>query len=248
MIFLYIFSILSWASKRPSVQITNIEISGLHAADETTVGAIVKEELSHHFLYGLLRRDNIFLYPKDTILERMRSTTGWIQNVTFQESLHVLRIHITERSPAYLWCAGLASATSTVEDGTCYFADESGYIFAQAPGISGFPYLRIVSEIGMQLDQPYGTSTLTTTEFVRTMNFLHLLRKEGYQPIVLEQMGEHDYRVTTNAPWKLLWESDSDPQHVILNLKVALDDIAGQKREQPIREIDVRFGDKVFYR
>lgn len=251
LLIIFALYVARYFSMRSTLAIDQVQVAGVHVADTPTIEAIAREELAKSYLFGFVKRGNQWLYPKEEIAARIKETNGWIDTANVVASRKKIDITIEEHTPAFLWCGGVEQATTSATESYCYFANKEGYIFAPAPGYSGFPYLRIVSDLGEGVDHPYGAYALSKEEFERVNAFALALREAGYAPLAVEDMTERDYRFHTNLPWYVVWNSGTDIDLSIAHLKAAIDAIMKEMRKDPsraYREIDLRFGDKVFYR
>ncbi len=86
------------------------------------------------------------MQSKSALLEKYKR----IENVDLSTRGQTLTVSIKEREPAYLWCEGNLSVDADTEHAQkCYFADKTGYIFANAPQFSGdafFIYAGLIEE------------------------------------------------------------------------------------------------------
>lgn len=242
---LYVIAI--WISERPSLHLAGVEVGGVHAVEREPLETIANDALDGRLLWKI-KRNNALLYPKRAVATAIARFDARIKNVAVDigedRSVH---IDIAEYSPAYLWCPpGGVDATSTLLI-DCYFADERGYRFAQAPVYSGSPFLTF--ETPLRSAYPIGSAFLTPEEFARLETFLLHLSAIGLHPVSVREAGMHDFLITTEAPWAIRWRTTEDPEAAVANLKLVVEHIAKEPEEAlNIRTIDLRFGNKVFYR
>jgi hypothetical protein len=137
-------------------------------------------------------------------------------------------------------------------ESSCYLADPSGYVFAHAPTFSGTPFLSLITIAtgSPSVVEPIGTSLISSERLRSIMVFVSALRENGVFVSRVILLPEHDVEIHVSAPWDILWSTDVDPLESIRNLGIALDSIsrtASDTTAHP-RVIDLRFGNKVFYR
>lgn len=134
----------------------------------------------------------------------------------------------------------------------CYLTDPSGYVFAHAPTFSGTPFLSLIAiATGSPSSAgPIGTSPISSERLAALMVFVSALRENGVFVSRVILLPEHDVEIHVSAPWDILWSTDIDPLESIRNLRIALDSISRTASDTtaPPRVIDLRFGNKVFYR
>jgi hypothetical protein len=62
-------------------------------------------------------------------------------------------------------------------------------------------------------------------------------------------LGGNDFRVSTGHAWDILWTSVKDPQVSVDNLALMLRSLEQDpSKEADLRVVDLRFGNKIFYK
>ena len=241
-----IFFVAAWLSHRPSAIITEIAISGVHASDAAQIEAIVDDKLSKPLLYKVSRA-NAWLYPKRAIRKAIFESDAHVSAIELSVSpRNRLNIVIREYTPALLWCTE-REGEGTTDD--CYFGDTEGYLFAKAPQYSGaaFPvYHTLLSK-----EAPIGKFLLPEEEYATVGRFLGLLARMGFSMRSVRELGEGDYQVAIGRPWSILFSTINEPEESALNLELALNSInldQGGISVDGLERIDLRFGNKVFYK
>jgi hypothetical protein len=129
----------------------------------------------------------------------------------------------------------------------CYYADDQGYIFAEAASWSGHPYTTFVST---STAQSLRTHILPKEEYALVGQFLSSLTAIDIFPHTVTILGNNDFRIDTTLPWDILWSSEKDPQKSTDNLALVLSSLQTMdtKKKTELESIDLRFGDKIFYK
>lgn len=146
----------------------------------------------------------------------------------------------------------------------CLFADERGYLFAHAAAYSGSPFVRFfttptstdpsvlateIPDASQGVRRAIGTAMLSPEEFLRVTTLLQHLTHVGLSPRSVTAIGEGDYEIATEKTWTLLWASELPPEESVERLERALTAIeSDHTSEEPVRVVDLRFGNKIFYR
>ncbi len=268
-----LFVLASWLSYRPVFALTNVKVSGAHAISNSEVQSIAESALHTRLLYRV-DRNNMLLYPTTAVLSEIKSKYPRIKDAQLKfDDRHKLTISVEEYLPAMLYCMGfenfkesvapkkeeVASTTESSEPSTdesqslstCYFADERGYVFATAPNYAGYPFIAIVasSTLLTKGTSPVGTFALDAETFHNIERFISELNTIGYTTHAVELLKEHDIRIKTDKPWDILWTTTKDPAESIKNLGLVLESIKKDKKaEGEMTVIDLRFGNKIFYR
>jgi len=260
-----LFAFVSWLSYRPAFHINEVVIEGLHAVSQDGVIAIADEALASQFL-ARVYRNNMLLYPKGEMLDGITALDPRIAAVSLSfDSRHTLRIAVKEYTVGALYCQSpdaemhvstLTSATATGTQNTktyanetmhCYYADEHGYVFAEAVDWSGHPYMTFVSSSSAPAIRAY---ILPEEEYVHVNQFLSSLIAIDLRPHTVTILGNNDFRVETPLPWDILWSSKKDAEQSTENLGLVLASLKAmnEKDKKELEVIDLRFGDKIFYK
>lgn len=248
-----------WISVRPSLFIDNIVVEGTHASSEQSVYDVAHGKLSERILFWI-KRNNRLLYPISEMEREVRALSPRIANVktVFDTPKH-LRVIITEYTPNFLFCMrsdeAVALASSSViehQPKDCYFADEEGYVYADAPEYIGYPFVAIVastSEQAVTHQSPVGTTVLTEEQYARIRMYIDDLSQVGLTTHSVTLLGGGDIRAEVGMPWVILLATDKDPDRAIANLGVVLANLEkSADKGRGVREIDLRFGNKIFYK
>lgn len=253
-----LFLMIAWISYRPSIQIEHIAIEGVHSVDQSAVSVLVTNPLAERIL-SRINRNNIFFYPSARVLHEISVLDPRISNakITFNGT-HQLHVTLEEFTPALLYCTkseasssvSLASSTTPIH-GECYFADERGYVFAPAPTWSGYPFLTIIASSTEHsgTSSPLRTFALKESEYAQLKTFFIVLERMNIHPRTITMLGGGDFRISTEHPWDILWASGKDLEVSANNLALMLRSL----KEEPTKEtnvhiIDLRFGNKIFYK
>jgi hypothetical protein len=230
----------SLLSKNSYLQIKSVEIKGNQLISKNEIMSVTLGELSGDYL-SLYSKANIFLYPKNKIKSEISSRFPRIKEVeTELKDQNNLIITVSEREPSALWC----------EKGEeeCFLLDEEGFIFDKSPGFSPQVYLTFRGE--SRGDDPIGEFVLSKERFTNVSEFLKGMERLNLSPRELLLEGE-DVVVSVSEGAEILFNSTDDVYSTLSNLESVLNDQKLQLRsgdELNVSRIDLRFGNKVFYR
>ena len=132
------------------VQIKSVEVSGpvgvnggvLSLVSADAVHADIEQALAGNWGF-LVSKNTLWFYPKNAIRAELSETYPAIASVTFYSSggflgfgTHtVLHVLITERSPFAVTCSADSGQS-------CFYLDDSGFVYAPAPTFSPGTYVR----------------------------------------------------------------------------------------------------------
>ena len=170
LILICIIALASYVSHRPTIRISKVELSGGILLTQSDVQSETLSFVSGSYLW-LFPKNNVFWYPHKALIKDLRDKFQRIDTIDIHlKDFHTLAVEITERKPTAIWCTGepemqpSGSATDrerrpTQEQGSiensnsnvgstednrpkCYFLDQNGTIFSEAPDFSGDAYFK----------------------------------------------------------------------------------------------------------
>lgn len=225
--------------------IAHIDLRGNSVTNNEDIERIVASNLSGSYLW-IFPRSNAALYPKDIIRKDLMTNIPRLRSVEFElEGATLLHITVEERTPAVLYCADVTVPASPAE---CYFADESGTIFSQAPAFSGDVYLTYGRIAPFEF--PMGQNILPADEFARTRSFVKEMNALGIFPRVFLIAGDEYHLLLSNGA-KVLVNRKDNLGEIYSNLEAFFSDASIRKESNfldRILYIDLRFDNKVFYK
>ncbi len=253
-ILLLAFAGLIYVSRLKQLNISEVKIVGNKVEDNKEVIKIVERNLSGHYLW-LFPKKNIFLYPKNAIKNDLMMKFNRFKDISLSiKDEQVLEVEVGEREGLYAWC-GENLPTGDIQH-ECYLMDENGYIFAEAPYISGEVYFKFY---GLQeIDgSPLGVNFLNEN-FQKFILFKKSLEQIGLKPVAAYTKDNIDIKLFLARGKSVLmgpqvtFKIDSDLDKLAENLQSALSTeplLSNFKNKYSSLEyIDLRFGNKVYYK
>lgn len=238
---------LSFLSKWQRLNINNIQISGNKVIETKMIEDLVKEKITGNYLW-IFPKTNFLFYPKREIKTELANKFKRLKDISLNiQNLQTLNVSLDERTALYTYC-GLAPAELDDKNQKCYFMDENGYIFDEAPYFSGEVYLKFYGIADSYFFQP---------NFTKLISFKETLEKIGIKPVV--------FFVEDTGDIKVFLSSATSQLGPFINLKANanFDEIVGNLQSvlttEPLQTefktkyssllyIDLRFGNKVYYK
>lgn len=162
-------------------------------------------------------------------------------------------------NPGEQLSAGLLELPSPEDVGVdthdCYWVDDRGYVFARSPQYSGSPLLTIIENDSSRNEtlsgvSPVGTFVFDKDEYEHLSQIIAGLKSSNFTLRRLERMSSGDVVLDVGYPWNLAMNLKAEPkdalEHFFLALQELGDAATGDKSQ--LKVVDVRFGNKVFYR
>ena len=189
-------------------------------------------------------------YPKNSIKKELRNEFKRLKNINlFIKDKRILEVSVTEREALYTWCGENLPEDGTMkEEQTCYFMDENGYVFDEAPYFSGNVYFRFFGS----LSESYFTPGI----FAKIISFKDFLSK--IDPVSLYLKTDEDIeiylksnRLPPDAP-KIIFKKDFNLEKLSENLEAALSTEPllsdFKNKRSSLLYIDLRYGNKVYFK
>ncbi len=255
----FIFGSSSYIAHRKEFRISKVVLSG---GVLVTQNDIEKETLKHlgGKYFWLFPKDNSFLYKKKELREFLKNTFRRIDTINIEsEEFQTLIIKITEKKPYAIWC-DKNSGTAGVLEGdagatpekieNCYFMDQNSTIFAPAPHFSGDAYFKYYGIVATT--SPIGTYYMSSsTEFMSISKFIDTVKKIGVRPQYLLAKDNNEFLIMMFGGGEIYFDTREDLVKVAENLDSLLQtpELSPLDRSNlPVEYIDLRFGNKLFYK
>jgi len=229
---------ISYASP---LSIQKIEVTGVKKIEPTIISSYVDSLLNDGSFHYLSRR-NIFLYPKSVIEQgiiasfpRVKSARAYRPSAVGQN----LVIAITEREPFALWCAA--------ED-DCYALDEEGFVFTTAATTTHGDFATAYTFTGDIEGAPIGQK-LIPGQLPSVLALLRIFQQEtNLVPTRVDILPEQDFWVTVGQDFYVKASFGQEPETLARNLDLVLSSEALRERIAEIEYVDLRFGNRVYYK
>ena len=242
-----IFASLSYLSRLERINIKEVEISAQKTIDTEAIQKIIESQLGEKYLW-LFPKTNIFFYPKNTIKNELQNEFKKLKDISFSiKNNQVLLVSLTDREAKYTWCGENPSD----EEEKCYFVDEGGYIFDEAPFFSGAVYFKFYGPAHVG-------SYFSKENFQQLASLKDVLTAIKLKPVSLHILESGDVKIFLAASSKtsiepyIIFKNSTDFQNVVENLETALTTEPLQSnlknKYSSFLYIDLRFGNKVLYK
>ncbi len=219
--------------------ISTVQVQGNEITKSEEIEKIIQNDISGDYLW-LIPRSSVLLYPNNKIKnDILRQIPRLISlNLSLTDS-RTLLVTIVERKPFALYCVG---------EMKCFFLDQTGYIFSEAPAFSGGVYM-IYSTVPV-FETPLGKNLVPANDFVALSTFIKSLPALNLNPqSLLIQNGEE--HLTLSSGGIIMWKASANFETLRSSLESFLSDPSFTKESKPLEKIlyiDLRLGNKIFYK
>lgn len=216
----------------------------------------VKNELIEKHVLEIIERDKGAFFPtNNTFFLSIGALEKSLEETFLKvERAHIIRkgfdeliVVVEERSPELIYCNSSASGERTQR--TCYFADDSGIVYADAPYIPRSE----LDTVYLSREEPaviLGTTPLSKSEILALGILIDTLQSRGVETEDVHLLDDEALRVETDESYSLVVAIDDDYTDELERFFSALEaDVFDSERSiTDVYEFDLRFGRKVFYK
>lgn len=235
-------------SQLPSLSISDIEVSGVEKIAPEEVASSINAHLDQGGFHYISRR-NIFAYPKEEIEARIVAEFPRVRFASVSRpSLlsRTLHVAIGERHAYALWC----TEESAEVQKSCFALDDAGFIFApSATTTHGEFETSHVFSGGVPVDGGAIGKSFAAGQFPSLLALLRILQQEtNVVPSRIAVLPEQDFTVDLEQGFFIKASFGQDPEMLARNLELVLSSEALRERIQDVEYIDLRFGNRVYYK
>lgn len=223
----------------PRWQVSNVSIQGLERLSPDTIRTQIEKYIQGSSLL-VLPRSSYFLLSKEKVEENLLAEFPRLASVVVtKEFPSKMTVEAHERGFWAIYCIS--------GDSHCGFIDKTGYVYEGAPESTSLLIRRV--------ERDRGTITIPSqaleASFVERLDlFAEKLKAEVGEEATLFLISEgldDEFRIRTRSGYYLYLKRDDEPENVMKILKTFLEKEIGYKRDS-LEYIDLRFGNKVFYK
>lgn len=259
LVFLFVSIIigLSYFSNDKHLTIDKIVIEGTNIIDKNNVDSFIKEKLSGKYFY-LFARVNSLIYPHDEIYNKLLEEFPRIEGLSVsRDGLKTLNVKIKERSGSYLYCGEKLPEDRTLIGENCYFINNDGYVFDNAPYFSGDVYFKYYVSMGDDTGAPLGKNIMDKSRFYELVRFIDGVEKLGLETsyiVIDSEKIDSLYLIKKGNVInpKIVFKRDDNLTLMLENLSGAMSkpEFANEinSKYDTLSYIDLRFDNKVIYK
>jgi hypothetical protein len=246
-----IWWLLFYVSHLKTFLIDNVEVSGNVTLSQTEIQGLASGFLTGDYFFTF-PKSGIFFYPKKEIADRIINTYPVIKDLDIKfKSFHEISILINERKVEYLFCQNDLEVSGKQEKSeSCYALDSSGFNFAKYSEVSTTTSSFIKFYPKDNIDNPVGKNYFSEIFFSKLAVFVKALSDNGMQLSRISEKTPVDFEGLFEKGQRVLFSRDTDLIKAIDNLKTIIEskEFGGPQAFQKIDYIDMRFGNKIFYK
>lgn len=228
------------ASYADRFAVSEVDVSGTAELPPRLVQTYV-ESVLYDGSYGFLSRANVFTYPRDVLEQAVAGFFPRIKSATIsRQSLLAQSVMVTveERTPYGTWCA----------DAACFVLDDTGFIFASASSTTERPRSQYRFAGGLDMSRSPIGQTFASTHMPGLIVLLDTLSQDAYVPLGVTVTDEHDFSVALERGFSIKASFGAEAHKLVRDMRLILgsDDLQGKEGE--LEYVDLRFGNRVYYK
>lgn len=246
-LFLIISAGVVWSLYIPKLKIQKISVEGAEILSVEKIIANISDSIKSKYIF-IIPKNHILIASKEEIANNLLSSFPRIKELTVNKNFpNSLAIIIKERQSAALLCGG---ENNPPAGGECAYIDEDGFVFEKAPYFSGEIFLKFFDErdVGnLVTTWKLSFQVVPKDQFRKLIDFKNYLFRENIKIPSINLKKDGIYELQTNEGWVILLNERNDFRIAFENLKTALDSSI-KENQKNLEYIDLRFGNKVFYK
>ena len=228
----------------PAFQITAVSVEGVRVADPEDISQFILDDLSG-YTFKVLPRGSVMLLSTNALEERLYQAFPRFSSVNISRAgTGTLSVSISEYAGVYVWCA------QGVDLNDCYFMDEKGMVFAEAPYFSGSAYPKVF--VGEQQELPFKPISDIQLETMKTL--IERLPTVSVTPTAFHFLpGEvHVFFLHNGTESKIVFNEkavlDQSLETLFSGMRVQAFASMYHSTEKVLEYIDLRFSNKMVYK
>jgi len=262
---------ISFLSSHKIFHIEEVQINELRFINSEEVDVLVKGKLEGKYIW-LFSRSNSVIFPRSEIEKGIKEKFTSVKRVdTDFRGFHTIKINIIEYDPVARWCdTSFGTAPEIKHEGNaeleetdvsessipdvqkntgaanCYFLNENGVVFVEEPELHTGVY---VNFFGLIEGDPLGKGFATKNKFKELLDLTKLIRRLDVSAKEVWTKTGEVYAIVTESGAKLYIDDEDDVVSIFRNLETVISQDAINKAQfENIEYIDLRFGNRVFYK
>lgn len=230
--------------RAPALQITSVDVVGTAVLDTQDVSSFVTTSLVGTRAW-VFPKTSVFLISERSLEKMLREKFSRIETVSVKRNtFHSLVVTLKEYDAVYLWC--------TDKQDDCYFMDNQGVVYSQAPVFSGTAYPKIITGAPLAALPFEGMSTF---EIARIAALEKGLSDIGIVPTQFRYVSKKEIAIDFlhNKHVSLLRIDPSIPvdttlEYIFSGIRAEPLSSLFHNQEKILQYLDIRFSNKVVYK
>lgn len=250
---------------KPFFRFSTIRVVGAESLHTSDIGTEAQQVLREKYIW-IIPKASWVTYPRKALRTHITNSFSRIEELSFStDRFDTLVIKVKEWDPAYLWCGYLSSTEENVEIAPvpdlpeCYYMDEQGIIFSEAPYFSNGVYVMMYTTDPSYHSVGMDDQVLSPELFKRALAIRDVLYTRGLSVSYMVFESHNDVRIGIDyihgvrIPDALVWVNlDMSDQEIATMFALVLGHTTFNDRfaiqSDDLEYIDLRFSGKILFR
>jgi hypothetical protein len=239
----------------PSLRVDAFSVEGNAVISTNKVIENAEAVLKRPFAF-VVGRDVPFWVPQKEVAAMVYALDPHVKSVSVDGRFsRTLSVTITEESPSMLWCGTTVPDVPGAGD-VCWFANERGTIYAEAPQYPSAPFLKFYTtpapiffdQYPRSHEYPSGYAIADETTMTRLRLIADALPERGYAVSAVGVTLDADVVAFTAEGVRFLFSLSRDVTEDMRRLEALREALQVRGEVTELSQVDLRFGEKVYYR
>lgn len=263
---IFILSLVIYLTNASFLQIQQINVDEVQYSNRQDIELKIKEQLEGRFM-GIFSLSNAIVFSRARISREIKNNFPSIKKVDVDlKGFSTIRVELEEYVSFALWCdipvtpaqtlihdeegnektSVIPQVVNSFNNANCFYMNEDGIIFAPAKYDSNTD---IIKTFGKIASDPLRQSYSDKKTFKNLIEFSKLLRRLNIISDEIWTTNGEVYAFVTKENVKIYIDSKTDVTNLFDNLDTVIKrDAINQAQFLNIDYIDLRFGNRVFYK
>jgi len=225
-------------------QVENIIIFGNEKIKTTDIKNLVSKNIAKKIIsIGILNIESksIFLTNPPELQKMILNTFPIIESVTIEKKFpQSINLKISERKPVAVFC-------QPDQNGKCFFIDKNGVIFEELQNIP--QNIAIIKQL-LNNNEVFTGENIIGKNIMDLISKIEAVLRDNFQINITEALVADPIRldVKTSENWQIYFNLNSNTDLQIIKLNSLLKDEISKTSRASLQYIDLRFGDRAYYK
>ncbi len=230
------------------LDVRTIDIGGAEIIPSADLKIAAENWLNGGFL-GIARNKNLLFISAGELASELTARFPRIDSAEIRKEFpHELKITVSERQSAGIWCFIASNKPFGDAQGKCFYFDKNGVAYAEAALSSGFLILNVADYRGQAVALGSRVSSEEWTKNIITVRELLLKIGVSIAEISIPSGSFDEFDAKTAGGWKILFSNSTDIAKQIASLGILFRDKLPAASRASLQYIDLRIQDRIYYR
>ena len=229
--------------------IKSITINGANSELSLDIQNKLESVLNGSYL-GLFPRNNIFIYPKNSLISAIGQVSPDIQGINiYSQNKNSIAIDIIQKKPAAIVCTSLPDNDNSEDFDDCYFSDWSGLLFAKAGTTTDkvhYYYIPSLNDSTSTKESLIGSYATSTNDFIELDKFYKNAEDNNLDPkyILINDHGEFEMYASDTI---IYFNKEKSLDEQLSNLISFWNHTKREKLDAKFEYIKLQYSPNIFY-